>query len=113
MDFGLPKRFKTIVLYDIPGLDPTKEKSKIQFFRINLKILNPQIILDKSKKIESNFLLQLAGQISENNIQEFLVRSQYPKPENLVKIPEIFLTFLLVGSSPGVHFIKTKRQKWH
>ena len=37
--------------------------------------------------------MQLAGQIFENNIQELLVGSQYPKSENLVRNPEIFLTF--------------------
>ena len=46
---------------------------------INLKILNPQFFLEKSKKIGFNFLVQLAGQISENNIQEFLIGSQFEK----------------------------------
>ena len=69
---------------------------------INLKILNPQIFWDKSPpKIGSNFLVQLAGQISENNIQEFLVGSQYPKTENLVRNPEISLTFFVGRIKPG------------
>ena len=44
--------------------------------------------------------MQLAGQISENNIQEFLVGSQYPKSENLVRNPEIFLTFFVGRIKP-------------
>ena len=52
--------------------------------------------------------MQLAGQNSENNIQEFLVGSQYPKSENLVRNPEIFLTFLLVGLSPGYRTNKSE-----
>ena len=52
---------------------PTKILRSKFFFRINLKILNPQIFLEKSEKIRSDFLVQLAGQISENKIQEFLI----------------------------------------
>ena len=43
------------------------------------------------------FWVPLADQISENNIQDFLVGLQFPKSENLVTNPEIFLTFMLVG----------------
>ena len=57
---------------------PTKILKSKFFFWINLKILNPQIFWDKSEKIWCNLLVQLAGQISENNIQEFLVGSHYP-----------------------------------
>ena len=57
-----------------PGLIlPTKILRSKFFFQINLKILNPQIFLEKSEKIRSDFLVQLAGQISENKIQEFLI----------------------------------------
>ena len=44
----------------------------------------PSIFLDNSEKIGSNFLVQLAGQISENNIKIFLVGSQ---PKIWLEIP--------------------------
>ena len=47
----------------------------------------------QTKNLRSNFLVQLAGQISENNIQECLVGSQTPKTKNLVRYPKNFLTF--------------------
>ena len=59
-------------------------------------------VLNNLEKIGSNFLVQLAGQISENNIQEFLVGSQYPESKNLVRNPKKISLFLLVGLSPGV-----------
>ena len=58
------------------------------------------IFLDKSKKIGSNFLVQLASQISENNIQEFLIGAQFPKFKNQIWIPEIFLTFFVGRIKP-------------
>ena len=51
-------------------------------------MVDPNIFLEISEnfepsiiqnKIGSNFLVQLAGQISENNIQEFLIGSQIEK----------------------------------
>ena len=65
-----------------------------------MKILNPQIFLDKSEKNGSDFLVQLAGQISENNIQKFLVGSQFPKFKNQIQIPEIFQTFFVGRIKP-------------
>ena len=65
-----------------------------------MKILNPQIFLDKSEKIGSDFLVQLAGQISEKNIQEFLIGSQFPKFQNQIQILEIFLTFFVGRIKP-------------
>ena len=56
--------------------------------------------MNKSEKIRSNFLVQLAGQISENNIQEFLKGSQFPKFRNRIQIPEIFLTFFVGRIKP-------------
>ena len=62
---------------------------------------------EKSEKNRALFLVQLAGQISENNIHEFLIGSQYEKmgsnimlTQNLVKNPKMFLTFLFVGLRP-------------
>ena len=44
--------------------------------------------------------MQLAGHISENNNQEFLVGSQYPKTKNLVRNPEILQTFFVGRIKP-------------
>ena len=60
-----------------PGLNPTNKKSQIQFFfnkSENFGTLKFFFFL-----IGSNFLVQLAGQISENNIQIFLKGSQFEK----------------------------------
>ena len=53
---------------------------------------------NKNSKIQ--FLVKLAGQISENNIQEFLIGSQFPKFKNQIQIPEIFLTFFVGRIKP-------------
>ena len=50
-------------------------------------------------------MLQLAGQISENKIQEFLVGLQNPKTKNLVRYPEIFLTFFVGRIRPLVSWV--------
>ena len=58
----------------ISGLDPTNKNSQIQIFIVdNSENFEPSNFLEKSKKISSDFLVQLAGQISENKIQEFLI----------------------------------------
>ena len=44
--------------------------------------------------------MQLAGKNPKNNIQNFLVGSQYPKSENLVRNPEIFLAFFVGRIKP-------------
>ena len=52
--------------------------------------------------------MQVAGLISDNNIQEFLVGSQYPKSENLVRNPEVFLTFFVGRIKPSLRVAKNK-----
>ena len=79
---------------------PTKILRSEFFFRINLKILNPQIFLEKSEKIRSDFLVQLAGQISENKIQEFLIGQNFPKIKNRIQILEIFPIFFVGRIKP-------------
>ena len=80
------------------------------FFQINLKILNPQFFWKNLKKIRSDFLVQLAGQVSENKIQEFLI---FQKSKIGSEFWKFIRFFLLVGSSPdgrtGTHEIFLQR----
>ena len=53
--------------------------------------------MKNSKKIVHNFFVQLAGQISENNIQEFLMGSQ---SEKLLQVLQFLPTIPLLGGAP-------------
>ena len=70
------------------------------FLRDNSENCEPSNFLNKSEKIGSSFLVQLAGQISEINIQKCLIGSQFPKFKNWIRIPEIFLTFFVGKIKP-------------
>ena len=68
-----------------PGLDPTNKNLGYKYFFLEIyENFEPSNVYEKIKIYGPNFLVQLADQIYENNIEEFLIGSQYGKLSRII-----------------------------